>query len=89
MTHIYHPVLSQNLNILKLVDSPQTKEQEYQKLQKWTISSLSLFLHKYLVFGPNFVKISAYYADDLQKRSKLLVNLYWLVKKQFKLDKIR
>ena len=50
---------------------------------------MSLFLHKYLVCGPNFIKISTFYADSLVIRSKLLVNLYWLVKKQFKLDKIR
>jgi hypothetical protein len=74
---------------LRIDFSPKLTEENWQKLQKWDIASLRLFLLKYLVHGPNFVQIAHYYADPIPIRTKLLVNLYWMVKKQFKLDKIR
>ena len=64
---------------------PAQEEIYYQKLQKWNVNQVELFLTKFLVFGQDFARIAGFFADNRGIRG--VINLYWIVKKQFQLTK--
>ena len=53
--------------------------------QKWTVKQIQLFIQKFLVFRYDFQRISEFYAN---KKVKEIIELYYLVKKGFKLSKL-